>query len=231
MRIKKRSKILGICLGLQLGKSSEEDGGCMGLNLVNNEVKKINSSKVKVPMLDLMPLALKRRKKIFSGLKNKSDFYFNHSYCMSEVENETTTSTRKLDGEFISSLSKKKNTLRRNFHPEKSQSNGLVFLKNFYKVNINVKKNNFTLLLKDDQFVLSRNFRLQKVGDANWLEKNYNFKYISRFIDELIILNVFKKKDINPFFGNIVKKAIGQMLRSYFLLEVVLEVKKMQNYV
>ena len=67
----------------------------------------------------------------------------------------------------------------------------------------------FTLLLKDDQFVLSRNFRLQKVGDANWLEKNYNFKYISRFIDELIILNVSKKKDIN-FFCNIVKKVINK---------------------
>ena len=129
--IKKRSKILGICLGLQLlGKSSEEDGGCMGLNLVNNEVKKINSSKVKVPHVGFNAVSFKKEEKIFSGLKNKSDFYFNHSYCMSEVENETTTSTCKLDGEFISSLSKK-NIFATQFHPEKSQSNGLVFLKNF----------------------------------------------------------------------------------------------------
>ena len=38
--------------------------------------------------------------------------------------------------------------------------------------------------------MLSRNFRLQRVGDINWLQKNYNFSNISSFIDELIILDV-----------------------------------------
>lgn len=48
----------------------------------------------------------------------------------------------------------------------------------------------FCLLFNNGYFVLSRNFRLQKVGDINWINKNYNFSYISKFIDELIILNV-----------------------------------------
>ena len=43
-------------------------------------------------------------------------------------------------------------------------------------------------------FVQSRNFNLQKVGDVNWLEKNYEFKKISYFIDELIILDISRKK-------------------------------------
>ena len=38
--------------------------------------------------------------------------------------------------------------------------------------------------------MLSRNFRLQKVGDLQWLKKNYNFSHISFSIDELIILDV-----------------------------------------
>ena len=38
--------------------------------------------------------------------------------------------------------------------------------------------------------MLSRNFRLQKVGDLNWLKKNYNFSKIAFSIDELIILDV-----------------------------------------
>lgn len=38
--------------------------------------------------------------------------------------------------------------------------------------------------------MLSRNFRLQRVGDLNWLEKNYNFAKISPHIDELVVLNV-----------------------------------------
>ncbi len=38
--------------------------------------------------------------------------------------------------------------------------------------------------------MLSRNFRLQKVGDLKWLKKNYNFSKIAFSIDELIVLDV-----------------------------------------
>ena len=48
----------------------------------------------------------------------------------------------------------------------------------------------FTLLFNNGKFVLSRNFRLQEVGDINWLQTHYNFSSISRAIDELIILDV-----------------------------------------
>ena len=58
----------------------------------------------------------------------------------------------------------------------------------------------FTLLYQDGFFYHSRNFRLQKVGDVNWLRENYNFKNISFYIDELIILNVSRsKKNIEKF--------------------------------
>ena len=48
----------------------------------------------------------------------------------------------------------------------------------------------FTLLYSDGQFMLSRNFRLQKVGNLNWLQTNYDFSHISYFIDELIVLDI-----------------------------------------
>ena len=48
----------------------------------------------------------------------------------------------------------------------------------------------FTLLYSQGQFMLSRNFRLQKVGDLKWLQTNYNFSHISFSIDELIVLDV-----------------------------------------
>jgi cyclase len=48
----------------------------------------------------------------------------------------------------------------------------------------------FTLLYHAGQFMLSRNFRLQKVGDLHWLKTNYNFSQISYSIDELIVLDV-----------------------------------------
>ncbi len=64
----------------------------------------------------------------------------------------------------------------------------------------------FTLLFCENYFVLSRNFNLQKVGDLQWLEKNYNFKETAKFIDELIILNISRKNNYKKEFTNILKK-------------------------
>lgn len=58
----------------------------------------------------------------------------------------------------------------------------------------------FTLLYDNGYFMLSRNFRLQRVGDIHWLRKNYNFSHIAFSIDELIILDVTRgERDIGKF--------------------------------
>ena len=58
----------------------------------------------------------------------------------------------------------------------------------------------FTLLFSKGYFYLSRNFRLQKIGNLEWLKCNYNFNNVSFFIDELIILNVDRDpSDISEF--------------------------------
>ena len=58
----------------------------------------------------------------------------------------------------------------------------------------------FTLLYNSGIFSLSRNFRLQNVGDIKWLNENYNFDYISKYIDELIVLDVSRtQRNINVF--------------------------------
>jgi cyclase len=48
----------------------------------------------------------------------------------------------------------------------------------------------FSFLISGNSFVLSRNFRLQRVGDIDWIKKNFKLQDIFRSIDELIILNV-----------------------------------------
>jgi len=46
----------------------------------------------------------------------------------------------------------------------------------------------------------SRNFRLQKVGDLHWLEKNYGFRGIAFSLDELVVINATRgNKDISKF--------------------------------
>ena len=47
----------------------------------------------------------------------------------------------------------------------------------------------FTLIYSDGFFNLSRNFKLQNVGDINWLKNHYDFSKISFSIDELLILD------------------------------------------
>jgi len=64
----------------------------------------------------------------------------------------------------------------------------------------------FTLLYSDGQFMLSRNFRLQKVGSLEWLQKNYNFSHISYSIDELIVLDVTRGEKKSEEFSENLKK-------------------------
>jgi len=46
----------------------------------------------------------------------------------------------------------------------------------------------------------SRNFRLQRVGDINWLEKNYKFQQIAGSLDELIVVDATRNiKDLGAF--------------------------------
>jgi imidazole glycerol-phosphate synthase subunit HisF len=62
----------------------------------------------------------------------------------------------------------------------------------------------FTLLYDDGSFMLSRNFRLQRVGDLEWLKKNYNFSKLSFSIDELILLDITRtKRDHKKFLQHV----------------------------
>ena len=64
----------------------------------------------------------------------------------------------------------------------------------------------FTLLYADGYFMQSRNFNIQKVGDINWLRKNYNLNSISSYIDELIILDISRaKRSLDEFIMNLKK--------------------------
>lgn len=51
----------------------------------------------------------------------------------------------------------------------------------------------FTLLYQEGGFYLSRNFRLQRVGDLSWLKANYGEGHLSKNVDEVVVLNVSKR--------------------------------------
>ena len=62
----------------------------------------------------------------------------------------------------------------------------------------------FARIDSDGFFNQSRNFRLQRVGDLGWLERNYRFQEIALSLDELIVLNASRKgKGMVEFAGMI----------------------------
>lgn len=69
----------------------------------------------------------------------------------------------------------------------------------------------FSLIYNAGAFMQSRNFRLQRVGDINWLERNYKFQKISFSLDELIVVDATKgNKDIKKF-SEVVKRLVNDV--------------------
>ena len=66
----------------------------------------------------------------------------------------------------------------------------------------------FTLIYNEGFFMQSRNFRLQKVGDINWLQKFYKFSQIAFSLDELIILNTNRGEKNMESFSKIVSSLV-----------------------
>lgn len=63
----------------------------------------------------------------------------------------------------------------------------------------------FKLLYKHGKFILSRNFNHQVIGDVNWLINNYKFNMVSKYIDELIILDIGTERDQLKFINDYLK--------------------------
>lgn len=122
--------LLGICVGLQiLFEESEESPNVKGLGIFKGKVKKISAENLKVPHMGWNSVEIKNSK-IFSGVENKSYFYFVHSFhAIPDDKNLVTVSTDY--GEKITAAVEHKNIFAVQFHPEKSGDVGLKVLKNF----------------------------------------------------------------------------------------------------
>lgn len=52
----------------------------------------------------------------------------------------------------------------------------------------------FTLLYDQGFFCVSRNFRLQRIGDLDWLLNNYDLSNVGQFVDEIHVMNVSRER-------------------------------------
>lgn len=131
---KTQTKILGICLGMQLlGASSTEDGLTAGLGLVKNKVTQLISSDetpIKIPHVGFNRVQQPKDSKLFNQVSVDAAFYFVHSYAMQTLDDSSKCATTLHGQKFVSAIESGQ-VFGTQFHPEKSQKNGLKVLKNF----------------------------------------------------------------------------------------------------
>jgi glutamine amidotransferase len=132
--LNKKLKILGICLGMQLmGTSSTEDGDTEGLGLIPASVGKFTSQEkgmLKTPHVGFDLVTSDPDFRLFQGLNNAAYFYFVHSYRMLPSGLNGKVATCKYGTDFLAAY-EHGNIFATQFHPEKSQTNGLILLENF----------------------------------------------------------------------------------------------------
>ena len=131
--LKKKKPILGICVGMQLfAKIGHESQETKGFGWIDAEVRKINNmnKKIKLPHMGWNDIEIKKDYFPFSNIKNKSHFYFIHSYEFITKKKDCVVATTNYGNSIIASVTQE-NIVGTQFHPEKSQKNGLIILENF----------------------------------------------------------------------------------------------------
>ena len=123
---------LGICLGLQLlFETSHEHGDHQGLGVLAGEVVRFEVPReYSVPHMGWNQLSIARRAPILEGLDEGTYVYFVHSYYVVPRDPEVIATTTDYPEPFCSMIWRD-NLYATQFHPEKSQADGLRILKNF----------------------------------------------------------------------------------------------------
>lgn len=128
-----KKPILGICLGMQLlADIGDEDGPSPGLGYIAGRVQRLpGGGSLKLPHIGFnVARFVATNRVLYKGLGDMADFYFVHNYRFCCANHEHVSSFTDY-GEIFASSVAKGNVFGTQYHPEKSQSNGLSVLKNF----------------------------------------------------------------------------------------------------
>ncbi len=130
-----KKPIFGICIGMQLfAKIGYESKETKGFGWIDGIVKKINNINrtLKLPHMGWNQIEFKKDFSLFSGIENQSHMYFVHSYELLTKQKDCIVATTNYGNSIIVAVAKD-NIFGTQFHPEKSQKNGLKLLENFLK--------------------------------------------------------------------------------------------------
>jgi glutamine amidotransferase len=123
--------MLGTCLGMQLLMEGGEEGGIhAGLGLIPGRVMRLTAEGLRVPHVGWNVLNMTRPHPIFEGIKKGRDFYFVHSYAVVCDDEDDLLGSTEYGGP-VTAVIGRANVVGIQFHPEKSQINGLRIIENF----------------------------------------------------------------------------------------------------
>lgn len=131
---KNKKPFLGICIGIQLlFETSEETPNIEGLKIFDGKIKKF-SENLTVPHIGWNQINIKKKNNpLLKGIKDNEYFYFVHSYYADPIDKNIIATTTEYEIDYTSSLWKD-NIFAVQFHPEKSQEEGLKIIKNFVEI-------------------------------------------------------------------------------------------------
>jgi glutamine amidotransferase len=123
---------LGICLGLQLlFEVSYENGQHEGMGVLKGKVVRFQlPPEYSVPHMGWNQLAIRRRPPVLEGIADGTYFYFVHSYYVVPSDPGVIATETEYPAPFCSMIWRD-NVYATQFHPEKSQTDGLRLLRNF----------------------------------------------------------------------------------------------------
>jgi glutamine amidotransferase len=129
----RKKPILGICVGMQLmSSSSEENGLHAGLDWIPGRVVKLDLPPgFPIPHVGWNDLEVQRRSPLFSRTTESPNFYFDHSYHY-RCDQRYVAATCDY-GESVVAAIEHENIFGVQFHPEKSQTNGLKLFRGFFE--------------------------------------------------------------------------------------------------
>ena len=133
-QISKGKPFLGICVGMQvLAENGQEFQSRRGLNMFPGTNVIALPDNMPVPHVGWNSVKIVQNHEILKGLENDADFYFVHSYQVAEISTEYIVATCDYGLEFPSVIAKD-NLIGIQFHPEKSQRNGDLILRNYAEI-------------------------------------------------------------------------------------------------
>lgn len=128
--LKKAKPLFGICLGLQLlAEDSQEKGFNKGLGWFEGHVVPIEGDALnRVPHVGWNGID-HSGDPAFLKIEQQGSFYFDHSFHL-ECDPKLVTATCDHGQKMVAAI-RRRNIFATQFHPEKSQRNGLKLLRNF----------------------------------------------------------------------------------------------------